>query len=153
MASNDKKKKLTKKAQIEKNNKIIKVTLLCIALVVVFVSCFLLAGGYFSKERKVNKSIVRLGEKFYTGFYYNKISQNQSSKAKEKFLKQFKDTGIIVSLYNLEKYSSNGNEDNLKILEKYKCDKYKTTVTIYPKSPYKENSFEMKAKIDCDSLK
>ena len=142
-----------RKKEIQTKNKIIKISLISLTLVIVFVICFILAGGYFSKERRVNDSIASLGTSFYEDFYYEKVSDGKSSEDTEKFLKQFKKVGIVVSLYNLEKYNSKGNEEYIKRLKNYDCDQYKTTVTIYPKSPYKKDSYTMKANLSCGKIK
>lgn len=146
MAKDDK--KVKGKENIEKTNKIIKGVVLLIALLIVFVVIYLFSSGYFNKERKLTNSITNLGTNFYEDFYYKKISESGSDS--QKFLEQFGDVGIIVSLYNMEKNIGNDNESDIKVLNDAKCDKYKTTVTIYPKSPYKKDSYTMKANLECN---
>lgn len=141
------------KKEIARNNNVIKLISLTIILVAIFVFCFLLGNGYFKKERKLTNNLSNLGSKFYTDFYYNSIAKGQDEKNKKEFLKQFKDAGIVVSLYNIEKYNSDGNEKSIKTLKKEECEKYTTIVTIYPKAPYKKDDYTMKVKLDCKNLK
>ena len=129
---------------LEKKNQIMKTCALSVGIIFVFI---------FSKEKRLSNDFQMLGQKFYTDFYYEQVSTGKSKKEVSNFLSQFKEVGIKVSLGNIEKYNAKDNNKKIKKLEKNKCSKTDSIVTIYPASPYGKNNYTLKVTLKCDSLK
>lgn len=137
----------------EKNKKMIQICAISVGLIVVLVVVlFLTKGIRLSQEEKLNKSLTKMGEEFYTEFYYSEISKNKSSSEVSEFLSKFKDVGIKVNLDNLSRYNDNANEDeiaNFKNDNGTECNKTNTRAVIYPKSPYGKKDYTIKVELDC----
>lgn len=137
----------------EKKKKMIQICAISVGLIIVFVVVlFLVKGISFSKEDKLNKSLTKMGEKFYTEFYYSEISKNKTSTEVSEFLSKFQDVGIKVNLDNLSRYNDNANEDeiaNFKNEDGTECNKTNTRAVIYPTSPYGKNDYTIKVELDC----
>ena len=119
-----------------------------ICLILIFVNPF--SGKSNGNEDKLNANLNQLGKDFYEGYYYP--SQEKSQTDVKKFLERFEKNGIKINLQNLAKISSIDKEliesmVNSKTNEK--CDFEKTTVTIYPKTPYGKTDYELKVNLDC----
>lgn len=138
----------------EKKKKMIQICAIAVGLIVVFIIVLFLTKGVFglSKEEKLEKSLTKMGEEFYTEFYYTEISKNKTSNEVSEFLSKFQDVGIKVNLDNLSRYNDNTNEDeiaNFKNDDGTECNKTNTRAVIYPKSPYGKNDYTIKAELDC----
>ncbi len=134
------------------NNKVIQIIAIVIVLAAVLgIVLFLTKDARLSNEEKLEKSLTKMGEKFYTDFYYTEISKNKTSQEVSEFLAKFQDVGIKVNLDNLSRYNDGANEDEI---AKFKnddreCDKTNTRAVIYPKSPYGKSDYTIKAELDC----
>lgn len=137
----------------EKKKKMIQICAIAVGLIIVFiVVLFLTRGIRLSQEEKLNKSLTKMGEEFYTEFYYSEISKDKTSTEVSEFLSKFQDVGIKVSLDNLSRYNDNANEDeiaNFKNEDGTECNKTNTRAVIYPKSPYGKNDYTIKVELDC----
>ena len=105
---------------------------------------FYLVSGYNKKVSAKNR-LTEIGKEFY-GYYYD-----ENKESIKETLEKFKDTGLRVSLGDMELYinSSTEKENDYKALEK--CDVDKTEIVIKPYSPYGKNDY--KIKIDNNTLK
>lgn len=141
--------------RLEKRNRIFKTCALSVGLILIFVFVFLISTGtiVFSKEKRLSNDFQMLGQNFYTDFYYKQVSTGKSEKEVSNFLSQFKEIGIKVSLGNIEKYNTEENNKKIKKLEKAKCSKTDSIITIYPKSPYGKNDYTLKINLKCEDLK
>lgn len=134
------------------NKKVIQIVIIVVVLAVVLGVVFILTKGVrLSDEEKLEKSLTKMGETFYTDFYYTEISKNKTSQEVSEFLAKFQDVGIKVNLDNLSRYNDGANEDEI---AKFKngdkeCDKTNTRAVIYPKSPYGKSDYTIKAELDC----
>lgn len=99
---------------------------------------------FFIKNNNGSKSktISKVGEKFYENFYYNTIEKGKE----EDFLKNFKDTGLKVSLSNILNVTKLSKKEK-KIISK--CNKEKTEITITPKKPYGRKDYKIEVSINC----
>lgn len=122
---------------------------LLLIIIIVFTIIFFIKG---SKKSQLDIYLEDMGREFYENYYYEKIGSN--IKERENFLKQFETIGIKVSLDTLSKYNGHANDEivakfiNKKTKEK--CDFTNTKIIFYPKSPYKEKSYEFETIIECD---
>lgn len=124
-----------------------KKSILIICLIVVLL---LIVGGIILVPKffkSINKESVatKLTEEFY-GYYYD---ENAKSTDIKKFLANYKDSGLKISLGDIEVYlnGKNGKEGDYKIFDK--CDVDKTYATIYPKEPYGKKDIEIKIELSC----
>ena len=110
------KKETNKTTEVEnKNNtntktKMIQIIALAAGLIIIFaVILFLTRGSRLSLEDKLNNSLTKMGEEFYTDFYYTEISKNKTNEEITEFLSKFKDVGIKINLDNLSRYNEEKN--------------------------------------------
>lgn len=134
-----------------KNNRVVKLICLITIIVGVGVLIVLFFNGtlMLNKEKRLERELTNTGKKFYTKFYYDRITSDKKEKQIKTELENFKSIGIKVNLVSLKKYSYDFNKKSIDLLEKNKCDITKTSVTIYPKAPYGKNDFNIKASLDC----
>ena len=124
-----------------------KKSILIICLIVVLL---LIVGGIvlvpkFLKSTNKESVVTKLTEEFY-GYYYD---ENGKSTDIKQFLANYKDSGLKISLGDIEVYlnGKNGKEGDYKALDK--CDVDKTYATIYPKEPYGKKDFTVKVELSC----
>ena len=137
----------------EQKKKLTQIIALAAGLVLVFIIVLLLTSGLrLSKEKKLENNLIKLGEQFYTEFYYESTKQSNPDRNMADYLKTFKKMGIGVSLNTLSTYSDDVDEDIIKSFENVNgkaCDKEKTMVIIYPKEPYSKTDYTIEAKLEC----
>ena len=104
-----------------------------------------------SQEEILTDKMKDMAASFYKDFYYEQVGSNEEERTE--FLKKYEKLGFKVNLDNLSRYKG---DDSEKILKDFvndktnkKCDKYKSQAIIYPKKPYKNNSFTIKIELDC----
>lgn len=128
-------------------------TIICIiALILLILSgTKIIKAITFSKKDQLTIYLEDMGKDFYETFYYEQLGT--TSKEREDFLNQYKDIGIKVSLETLSRYQGS---KNIKIAEKFvdaktkkACDRDSTKVIIYPKSPYKRDTYKLETVLDC----
>ena len=139
--------------------KIIKknVALIATILLVIIIGIVILLNCISDKEKKLNQQekledlFRTMSTEYYEDFYYNQIGNTQEER--ENFLIKYKSTGIQINLDSLSRYNSDVNS---KRIEKFvnletnkKCDLKNTISIIYPKEPYKKDSYEINIKLDC----
>ena len=126
-------------------------SIIIISLIVILV---LVIGGILLIPKifvGVNKEayVTNLTKEFY-GYYYDENAKTTDIK---KFLANYKDSGLKISLGDLEVYlnGKKGKEGDYKLLDK--CDVDKTYATIYPKSPYGKKDITVKVELSCSEAK
>lgn len=133
--------------------RMIQIIALAVGLIIIFaVILFLTRGLGVSLEDKLSNSLTKMGEEFYTDFYYTEISKNKSADEVSEFLSKFKDVGIKVNLDNLSRYNEEKNKETIETFKNEKGTKCNTTSTraiIYPESPYGKNDYTIKVELDC----
>lgn len=133
--------------------RMIQIIALAVGLIIIFaVILFLTRGLGVSLEDKLSNSLTKMGEEFYTDFYYTEISKNKSDDEVSEFLSKFKDVGIKVNLDNLSRYNEEKNKETIETFKNEKGTKCNTTSTraiIYPASPYGKNDYTIKVELDC----
>lgn len=146
----EKSKKMTKE---EKRNKMILICSIAVVLVIVFVVVFCLTTrNNKSLEDELSESLTKMGEEFYTDFYYVEISKDKTAIEISDNLSKFKDIGIKINLDNLSRYDDGKNKEEI---SKFKnengiaCDITNTRAIIYPISPYGKNDYTIKVELDC----
>lgn len=128
--------------------------LVAVALIVIFIVVFVLTSGKGGKslENDLTKSLTKMGEEFYTEFYYPEISKDKSAAEVTESLEKFKDIGIKINLDNLSRYNDGANTEEIakfKNKDGKECNVQTTRAIIYPKSPYGKNDYTVKVELDC----
>jgi len=120
------------------------VAIIAIVLLVLVIVGILLLTKFINKPNKENE-LIKLTNEFY-GYYYTEIAKNNDV---EKFLKGYKDSGLRISLGDIEIYLNGKSENELDFSVFDKCDVDKTYSTIFPKSPYGKKDLEVKVNLSC----
>ena len=132
-----------------KNNK--NVIIVAVIVVVAIVVGIILGLGKRSNEKELETSLKEMGKSFYENFYYEQVGS--SSEERSSLLSKFSTIGIKIDLDNLSRYNDGEfkKEINKFVNSKTgeKCNKTKTKVTIYPKSPYGKTDYTVEADLDC----
>lgn len=105
-------------------------------------------------EERLSQELKTLGKEFFEQFYYKQIAKDD--KERKEMLEKFSELGIKISLDSLARWKYNETDKILKKFvsqEKVPCDKNETKVIIYPKSPYKSDSYTIDADIVCSKDK
>ena len=133
----------------EKNNK--SVIIVVVIVIVAIVVGVILGLGKRGNEKELESSLNKMGKNFYENFYYKQVGS--SSEERSSLLSKFSTIGIKIDLDNLSRYNDGEfkKEINKFVNSKTgeKCNKTKTKVTIYPKSPYGKTDYTVKADLDC----
>jgi len=125
---------------------IIGVAVLVVAALVVGIILFL--GR--SNEKELTANLSKLGEQFYTEFYYP--SQEKSQEDVTAFVKKFEKTGIKVNLENIAKVSKVDQtlvKGMINNKTKKECDKTASYVIIYPEKPYGKTNYKVEVNLEC----
>lgn len=137
----------------EKKRRLDSKVLIIIAVVLVVVLAVVLFLVFNSKDNKaeIENSLTEMGKSFYENFYYEQIGS--SSDERTTLLSKFTTIGIKIDLENLERYNDGEFSKEIKTLKNKKtnkmCNKTKTKVIIYPKSPYGKTDYTIKTELDC----
>ena len=137
------------KKEKQENKKIkILVSLIIIVILVVTVTMIFLKR---SNEEELNTSLKEMGKNFYENFYYEQIGS--SSNERNALLSKFTTIGIKVDLENLGRYNDGEFSKEIKEFKNNKtgknCNKTKTKVIIYPKTPYGKTDYKIETELGC----
>lgn len=126
-----------------------------ISAAIVLVIAILVCARVFAKktlEPKLSNSLSKMGETFYTEFYYEQVSNGKSSEEIANSLGNFKDIGIKIDLENLAKYSDDFKKEvaNFKNVKGEACNQKTTRAVIYPKAPYGKKDYKVEVELDCN---
>ncbi len=114
-------------------------------LILVVASILVLIRSSWYKERLMSSELRKMTEEFY-GYYYD--DNNQGKKASE-YLKQFKDTGLSITLKDLKIFLENRTQKKYDSVRLEKCDIEKTTATMFPESPYGKKDLRIEFNFSC----
>lgn len=138
---------------MKKNKKILlQILVIVISLILVGLIIYMILKPKTYSEKYLKNELSDMGEKFYTTFYYNYISNGKNTAEIKKYLIKYKDIGIKVSLTDLSQYTT----DNDETIEKFKnekneqCNWENTKVIIYPKEPYTKTDYTIETILDCN---
>ena len=135
---------------VNKKKKKINVKFIIIGIIVaVLIAAVVGIIMYFNsdayKTSKIQKDLKGMTEKFYAYYYEDNNKDNNGSK----YVKQFSETGLSITLGSLEVYleGRDGKKPEFKSLEK--CDRAKTEVIMYPKKPFGKTDIDLEYKLEC----
>ncbi len=142
---------MVKEEKKRKINKGVVVVITVVFIAVVAAVLLLIFNKKDNNRSEVEKSLKEMGKSFYENFYYEQIGS--SSDERTNLLSKFTTVGIKVNIENLERYNDGEFSKEIKTLKNNKtnkmCNKTKTKVIIYPKSPYGKTDYTVKTELDC----
>lgn len=127
-----------------------------IAFILILIIVIAIVARNISKNNRTEKErltdyIQNKAENFYQDSYYPQVSKLTDDI--ETFLSNFQNEGISMSINVLIDNGAMTEEDaknNMKNKDDdIKCDYDNTKAVIYPKSPYKKNSYDIRVQLDC----
>ena len=120
-------------------------------LVIIVLVVVIFAFGNKSNEKDLEDSLNKMGSSFYENFYYEQIGS--SSDDRTSLLSKFTTIGIKIDLENLGRYNDGEFKNDIKqfknSLTGETCNKSKTKVIIYPKSPYGKTDYKIETELSC----
>lgn len=124
------------------------ITIVGIIVLVLVIGGILLIPKLIKGPNK-EKKLTDLTKEFY-GYYYDEVSKANDIK---QFLSNYKDSGLKITLGDIEVYldGKHGTKGDYTTFDK--CDVDKTSVTIYPKEPYDKKSIDIKLDLSCSEAK
>lgn len=123
------------------------VVIILIIIVIIFLLIILGVKSIFNKNQAPSKRLNELAEVFYKYYYQEQVDEYKTQENLDKYLSEFKDTGLSINLSSLEVYIDARKIENYDALKS--CNNEETKVIIYPKSPYKADDYKVKLILDC----
>lgn len=145
------KKKADKPTKRRKNRRIKiskkQIAVICASLLVL--SAIVLGAVWLSVSTSPTQAIEKVGKEYYIEQFYPQVESLGDKKTE--FLKKSHDTGIFVSLENLQRFSKRAQDEraqkNLENATK-QCDTNKTKVKIRPNDPFSKQDFTVEAVLE-----
>lgn len=104
-----------------------------------------------SEKERLTNYLEKQAKDFYQNEYYQQVSELTDDMSV--FLANFEKEGINMSINVLIENDAISDEEakqNMKNKDtNTKCDYDNTKAVIYPKSPYKKNSYDIRIQLDC----
>lgn len=135
------------------NNKknIFYLVILVILIIIFCVLLYLRNNNSTNQKDEIKKYLETTVKDYYEEKYYDQVSSYTGDI--EQFLKNFEDNGLTFSINTLINNNIiNQSEAEEKLVNKEtkeKCDYEETKVILYPKKPYKKDSYKLKTILDC----
>lgn len=144
-----------KKQTSEKEKRIKILAIVCTAISIILIIIGLIIsifnGNMGVEKDEMTIYLEKMGKEFYEDFYYEQLGNTIEEKSS--FLSQYREMGIKISLETISKYKENKNKDLKSIFVNKEtnevCNFNTIRVIIYPKEPYKKESYKMVIKVDC----
>ena len=99
-----------------------------------------------SPKTKAENKISELSDKFYE-HYYEQKAETISKEELKTFLSNYKDSGLIINLEDLQIYLDTFNIEDYSAFDK--CDKAGTKVIVYPTDPYGKKDYRKSYTLNC----
>ena len=133
---------------VRANRKVLYAIFAFLIVIVIAVTTMVLLNVFNSPAKVVKQA----GQQYYTEQFYKQVESLGDKKTD--FLKKSHETGILVSLENLQRFAKRGDNEKLqKKLKKVakKCDAKSTKAKITPNKPYGKQDFAVEAVLKgCD---
>ena len=137
--------------KINKKNLIVVLIILLVVIIGIIILINIINNKSSNQEKELENLFKTMSVEYYKDFYYDKIGNTKEER--EAFLKKYKTTGIQVNLDSLSRYNSEINTERIKKFvneeTNEKCDLKNSISILYPKEPYKKDSYEIEIKLDC----
>ena len=125
-----------------KNKKII---IAIIFILLIIGGILLLVNSKFGRESLSRRDIRKMTKEFYS-FYYD---ENNSNNNIRNYLRKYINSGLTISLGDMEVYIESKSNGGTSYSSLEKCDRANSKITIYPKSPFGKDDYELKFDLVC----
>ena len=105
----------------------------------------LLVNSKFGRESLSKRDLRKITKEFYS-YYYD---ENNSDNNIKNYLMKYVDSGLTISLGDMEIYIESKSNGGTKYSSLEKCDRANSKITIYPKSPFEKDDYELKFDLVC----
>lgn len=125
-----------------------------LVVVLIIVGCSVIGYMSESKEVKMEHKLIKIGEKFYEGYYYDKLKKSFDGDKNEfrEYIGSFSENGFVFTLKNLDDMESVkiDLDDFRNPKTKEACDVEKSYIAIKPTKKYKKNNYTIDVHLECD---
>ena len=130
-----------------KTKKIIIISI--IVLLVLFIG-FLVITKFidWNPKKTAENKLNDLADTFYDHYYDGKLDELGSAEEVAKFLAEYKDLGLTITLEDLQYYLDNFKIEDYSAFKK--CNKSGTKVTVIPIEPYGKKDYSKTFTLNCD---
>ena len=125
------------------SNKKIIISILLVLLIIAGI--IVIVNTRAGKDAKAKIDLRTMTKEFYS-FYYD---ENNTDENVKNFLKKYVSSGLTISLGDMEAYIEDNANGGTKYKSLEKCDRANSKITIYPKSPFGKNDYELKFDLVC----
>jgi hypothetical protein len=142
------------KDRIKKFNK--KRVIVIASIIVVAITVSVILGKTFASpndKERISESLTNIASSFYKNFYYPLVTKDETKEKNDDYFEKYSAIGFKVSLDVLERHNNGEFKEEIATYinseTKESCDKEKPAVTIYPKSPYGKDDFNVEITVEC----
>jgi hypothetical protein len=122
-----------------------KIMFLIAIILFIIAGILILVNSKIGKESLSRRDIRKITKEFYS-FYYD---ENNTDDNVKNYLRKYINTGLTISLGDMEIYIENKSNGGTTYSSLEKCDRANSKITIYPKSPFGKDDYELKFDLVC----
>ena len=122
-----------------------KIMFLIAIILFIIAGILILVNSKIGRESLSRRDIRKITKEFYS-FYYD---ENNTDDNVKNYLRKYINTGLTISLGDMEIYIENKSNGGTTYSSLEKCDRANSKITIYPKSPFGKDDYELKFDLVC----
>lgn len=122
-----------------------KIMFLIAIILFIIAGILILVNSKIGRESLSRRDIRKITKEFYS-FYYD---ENNTDDNVKNYLRKYINTGLTISLGDMEVYIENKSNGGTTYSSLEKCDRANSKITIYPKSPFGKDDYELKFDLVC----
>ena len=122
-----------------------KIMFLILIILFIIAGILILFNSKIGRESLSRRDIRKITKEFYS-FYYD---ENNTDDNVKNYLRKYINTGLTISLGDMEVYIENKSNGGTTYSSLEKCDRANSKITIYPKSPFGKDDYELKFDLVC----
>ena len=122
-----------------------KIMFLIAIILFIIAGILILVNSKIGKESLSRRDIRKITKEFYS-FYYD---ENNTDDNIRNYLRKYINSGLTISLGDMEIYIENKSNGGTTYSSLEKCDRANSKITIYPKSPFGKDDYELKFDLVC----
>ena len=122
-----------------------KIMFLIAIILFIIAGILILVNSKIGRESLSRRDIRKITKEFYS-FYYD---ENNSDNNVKNYLRKYINTGLTISLGDMEIYIESKSNGGTTYSSLEKCDRANSKITIYPKSPFGKDDYELKFDLVC----
>ena len=122
------------------------IIVLIILVLLVVIGILVIPNTKMGKGYLARRDIRKLTKTFYS-YYYD---ENNYDNGVKEFLKKYTNSGLTISLGNMEVYIEEKTNGGTSYKSLEKCDRANSMIIIYPKEPFNNTDYELKFDLNCN---